>query len=44
MMPVPTDFTEEARARRHEENLKLIQAFRLMDDSFMSRVFQDDIP
>ena len=40
---MPKDMTEEARAARRAENLKLIQSFRLMDDPFMTRVFQDDI-
>ena len=39
-MPTPT---EEERERRRARNLELIQSFRLMDDPFMTRVFQDDI-
>ena len=34
--------TDEERERRRMENLQLIQDARLMDDPFMTRVFQDD--
>lgn len=37
------NMTEEERNRRREENIKLIQDFRLMDNPFMGRVFQDDL-
>ena len=36
------DMTDEERERRRMENLQLIQDARLMDDPFMTRVFQDD--
>ena len=35
--------TEGDRARRRAENIRLIQDFRLMDNPFMGRVFQDEI-
>lgn len=40
---MPPDMTEEKRAARRAKNIELIKKFRLMDDPFMSRVFQDDI-
>ena len=40
---MPSDMTEEDRARRRAENIRLIQDFRLMDNPFMGRVFQDEI-
>jgi len=40
---MPPSLTEEERAKRREETLKAIRSFRLMDNPFMSRVFQDDI-
>lgn len=41
---MPPNFTEKERAKRRAKMLELLQSFRLMDDPFMSRVFQDDIP
>jgi len=35
--------TEEERAKRRKMTLEILKTFRLMDDPFMSRVFQDDI-
>ena len=40
---MPPDMTDEERARRRAENLRLIQEFRLMDNPFMGRVFQGEI-
>lgn len=40
---MPLDMSEEERAKRHEENIRLIQDFRLMDNPFMGRVFQGEI-
>ena len=40
---MPPDMTEEERTKRREENIRLIQSFRLMDNPFMGRVFQDEI-